>query len=149
MYKVEGYEFETKEQADLASEEAQKIRYLKSKTDMRDPDVVLKLYNKLILREEFVTPIGRNFLRSLQEYLHSIPYIKREDVLPITVSDQQTSAVHRADRNYRRLFHISTFFAVVFGLGILGMFLIMWMSTDNVNILNYEKSVLVIIALRK
>ena len=142
MYKVEGYEFETKEQADLASEEAQKIRYLKSKTDMRDPDVVLKLYNKLILREEFVTPIGRNFLRSLQGYLHSIPYIKREDILPITVSDQKTSAVHRADRNYRRLFHISTFFAVVFALGIIGMFLITYVSADNVNIINYENALI-------
>ncbi len=142
MYKVQGYEFETREQAALASEEAEKIRYLKSKTDMRDPDVVLKLYNKLVLREEFVTPIGRNFLRSLQEYLYSIPYIKREDVLPITVSDQKTSEIHRQERNYRRLFHISTFFAVVFALGIIGMFLITWLSADNVNIINYENAVI-------
>ena len=169
MYKVEGYEFETKEQADLASEEAQKIRYLKSKTDMRDPDVVLKLYNKLILREEFVTPIGRNFLRSLQEYLHSIPYIKREDVLPIPVyrsepvkakdEREEREIVKRAEkrqaqkqkvvekhqkkeeRDYRKLFHISTFFAVVFAIAVVFMFAITMISKDNVTILNYENAI--------
>lgn len=142
MYKVEGYEFETREQAEQASQEAKKIRYLRSKVDLHDPDMALSLYNKLVMREEFVTPIGRNFLRSLQEFLHSVPYIKREEILPITVTDQKTSQIHRAERNYRRLFHISTFFAVVLALGIIGMFLITWISGDNVNILNYENALI-------
>lgn len=142
MYKVDGYEFETKEQAEQAAQESRKIQYLRSKTDMKNPDMVLSLYNKLVLREEFVTPIGRNFLRSLQEYLYSIPYIKREDVLPITVSPQNPSPGKKSQKDYRRLFHISTFFAVVFALGIIGMFLITWMSTDNVNILNYENALI-------
>lgn len=142
MYKVEGYEFETKEQAEQAAEEARKIQYLKSKTDLKNPDMVLSLYNKLVLREEFVTPVGRNFLRSLQEYLHAVPYIKREDILPITVSPQNISSGGKTGKDYRRLFHISTFFAVVFALVIIGMFLITWMSTDNVNILNYENALI-------
>lgn len=142
MYKVEGYEFETREQAEKAADEAKKICFLRSKVDLHDPDVVLNLYNKLVMREEFVTPIGRNFLRSLQEYLHSIPYIKREEILPITVTDEKTSRIHREEHNYRRLFHISTFLAVVFALGIIGMFLITWLSEDNVNILNYENALI-------
>ena len=51
MYKVEGYEFETKEQAKLAQKEAAKVRYIKDQTSMDDPDVVLQLYNSLILKE--------------------------------------------------------------------------------------------------
>ena len=40
------------------------------------------------------------------------------------------------------LFHISTFFAVVFALGIIGMLVITWLSEDNVTILNYENKVI-------
>ena len=60
MYKVGNYEFETKTQADIAQKELEGIRYIRSQTDMDDPDVVLQLYNSLILKEVFVTPeIGR------------------------------------------------------------------------------------------
>lgn len=142
MYKVEGYEFETREQAQLAAEEAGKVHLLRSKMNRKDPDMVLQLYNKLVMREEFVTPVGWNFLHSLQEYLYSIPYMKQEDILPITVTDHKSRQTHRMEHNYRRLFHISTFFAVVFALGIIGMFLITWFSADNVTILNYENTVI-------
>ena len=54
MYKVGNYEFETKTQADTAQKELEGIRYIRSQTDMDDPDVVLQLYNSLILKEVFV-----------------------------------------------------------------------------------------------
>lgn len=46
------------------------------------------------------------------------------------------------NRDYQKLFHISTFFAVVFALGIIGMLVITWLSEDNVTILNYENKVI-------
>lgn len=170
MYKVEGYEFETKEQAKLAQKEAAKVRYIKDQTSMDDPDVVLRLYNKLVMREVFVTPVGWGFLRELQEYLNTIPYIKNEDILPIPVFQPQPVEIRDAReeeearqrarkrnrekakmvmkarqqkyRDYRKLFHISTFFAVVFAIGIIGMFLITYLSADNVNMINYENEVI-------
>ena len=39
---------------------------------MDDPDIVLALYNKLVLKEIFVTPVGYDFLHRLQEYLYTI-----------------------------------------------------------------------------
>ena len=63
MYKVGNYEFETKTQADTAQKELEGIRYIRSQTDMDDPDVVLQLYNSLILKEVFVTPVGFDFMR--------------------------------------------------------------------------------------
>ena len=56
---------------------------------MDDPDIVLALYNKLVLKEIFVTPVGYDFLHRLQEYLYTIPYIRREDILPITVYEPE------------------------------------------------------------
>lgn len=85
MYKVRGYAFESLEQAQIAQKEVEKIRYIRSKTKMDDPDAVLQIYRKLILQDVFETPVGIEFLKGLQEYLHTIPYIKYEDVLPIPV----------------------------------------------------------------
>ena len=169
MYQVEGYAFETKEQEHTAKHEVEIIQYIRKNTRMDDPDVVLALYNKLILKEIFVTPIGYDFLHRLQEYLYTIPYIKRENILPITVYESEGASARekkskeeiqqkkkkqkqkehivnknrrKENRDYQKLFHISTFFAVVFALCVIGMFAITWFSKDNVTILNYENKVI-------
>ncbi len=168
MYKVGNYEFETQAQADVAQKEMEGIRYIRSQTNMDDPDVVLQLYNSLILKEVFVTPVGFDFLRQLQEYLNTIPYIKNEDILPIPVyrpelveeDDPEREREVRAraekrrrkkekefraqqkrkNRDYHGAYVVSTFFAVVFALVIAGMFAITYLSDDNVTILNYENA---------
>lgn len=168
MYKVGNYEFETQKQADLAKKELEGIHYIRSQTDMKDPDVVLRLYNSLILKEVFVTPVGFDFLRQLQEYLNTIPYIKNEDILPIPVyrpefveADEteadargRTEKRHkekakvvrrekkRKNRDYHFAYQVSTFFAIVFAMVIAGMFIITYLSDDNVNILNYENAII-------
>lgn len=170
MYKVGNYEFETQTQAQVAQKEAEGIRYIRSQTNMDDPDVVLQLYNRLILKEVFVTPVGFDFLRQLQEYLNTIPYIKNEDILPIPVyrpelveeeDPEQERAVKaraekrrrkkekefraqqkRKNRDYHGAYVVSTFFAVVFALVIAGMFAITYLSDDNVTILNYENAII-------
>lgn len=170
MYKVGNYEFETQAQADVAQKELEGVRYIRSQTNMDDPDVVLQLYNSLILKEVFVTPVGFDFLRQLQEYLNTIPYIKNEDILPIPVyrpelveeddpkREKQVrdraqkrrqkkvkelrAQKKRKNRDYHGAYLVSMFFAVVFALVIAGMFAITYLSDDNVNILNYENAII-------
>lgn len=170
MYKIEGYEFETKKQAQIAQKEAEGIRYIKNQTGMDDPELVLDLYNKLVTREVFVTPVGIGFLRELQEYLHTTPYIKKDDILPIPVyrpqpvaeenekeekevqrrakkREEEKAKIVRDDRrkknrDYRKAFYVSTFFAIIFAAGIIGMFVITFLSGNNVNIMNYESTVI-------
>ena len=43
---------------------------------------------------------------------------------------------------YRKRFHISLFFAIVFAVAVIGMFAITFMSKDNVTILNYENALI-------
>jgi hypothetical protein len=154
----------------IARQEREQIRYFNSQTSMDDPDVVLQLYNRLVEREVFVTPVGISFLRELQEYLHMIPYIKNEEILPIPVyqpvpvktdlAEQNQRARERAKRrrkqkakeyrrlkrkknwDYQRLFHVSAFFAVVFALVIAGMISITVLSGNNVTIINYENEII-------
>lgn len=170
MYKVGNYEFETQAQADVAQKELEGVRYIRSQTNMDDPDVVLQLYNSLILKEVFVTPVGFDFLRQLQEYLNTVPYIKNEDILPIPVyrpelveeddpkrekqvrdraqkrrqkkAKELRAQKKRKNRDYHGAYLVSTFFAVVFALVIAGMFSITYLSDDNVNILNYENAII-------
>lgn len=170
MYKIEGYEFETKSQAQLAQKEAEGVRYIKNQTGMDDPELVLDLYNKLVTREVFVTPVGIGFLRELQEFLHTTPSIPKEKILPIPVfrpepvaeenekeeKQVQKQAIKRKEekakvvrkeqrrrnRDYKTPFIISTFFAIIFAFGIIGMFIITFLSENNVNIMNYESSVI-------
>ena len=85
MYQVEGYAFETKEQEHTAKHEVEIIGYIRKNTRMDDPDIVLALYNKLVLKEIFVTPVGYDFLHRLQEYPVSYTHLdvyKRQGVYP-------------------------------------------------------------------
>ncbi len=170
MYKVEGYEFETQTQAKQAMKEAEGVRYIKNQTGMDDPELVLDLYNKLVTREVFVTPVGIGFLRELQEYLHTSPSIRAESILPIPVyrpepvaeenkkeekeiqkraekrKEEKAKVVkkeqRRRNRDYKTQFYVSTFFAVIFAIGIIGMFVITFLSENNVNIMNYEQTII-------
>ena len=55
---------------------------------MSDPDTVYKLYLRLNKPGYFFTPVGLSFLVELQEYLHTIPYIKNEDIRPIYIPEE-------------------------------------------------------------
>ena len=43
---------------------------------------------------------------------------------------------------YRKRFQVSLFFAIVFAVAVIGMFVITFISKDNVNILNYENALI-------
>lgn len=173
MYRIDGYEFETKELAAKAGKELEGIRYIRSQTRMDDPQVVQKLYDKLILQEIFTTPVGYQFLYELQEYLRAVPSVKTEDIRPIPVyvsdgqkqdeSDEDAREAARAHReaqkqikrmeqtareavrpaeskgrNYRRAYIRSMVFSAICVAIIVGMFIITYVSGNNINIINYE-----------
>ena len=43
---------------------------------------------------------------------------------------------------YKRPFYIALFFAIIFGLSVIGMFVISEVSGNNVNIINYRNEIL-------
>lgn len=163
MYQVDGYAFSTKEKAKEAKKEADGIAYIKEHTDLRSPDVVFKLYNKLLQEEVFSTEVGFAFLRELQEHLRLTPYIKQEDILPIPIVDdfsssrdlerrqarenarrkkQEAELENCRDGKYRKKYHIACFCAVVFAIALIGTFAITYLSGKSVTILNYEKTLI-------
>lgn len=148
MYRIEGYEFETRELAQEARKELEGIRYIRQQTQMNDPQVVQSLYDKLILKEVFSTPIGYQFLFELQEFLKAAPSIKTEDIRPIPVyateeqkqkeEDEKNSPGKKRQKDYRKAYLTSLFLLAACVMIIVGMFVITFLSGNNTNIINYE-----------
>ena len=65
---VGGFSFENKDEAEQAKKEIEGIKYIKAKTDMSDPEVILQVYNKMIGQKLFETAVGYSYLKDLQEY---------------------------------------------------------------------------------
>ena len=73
---VGGFLFQDKELAEKARREQEGIRYMKGRTNMGKPQLVLKLYDNIIEQELCQTPIGIGYLRELQDYLTASPAVR-------------------------------------------------------------------------
>lgn len=81
-FMVGGYEFATKEEAQLAKDELNAIKYLSQKTNSKDPKQVYSLYNKIIERKLFSTHVGMNYLKNLQTFLYKSDEIPNDKIQP-------------------------------------------------------------------
>lgn len=161
MINVDGFLFEDEESAQLARKEEEGIRFIKQRTALDNPEVVLKLYKKLLEQEIFVTPVGIRFLTELQNILLTSVYIARDEIPPIPVKRSEekakedpvqkpVEAVKKVNKkidskvggDYRKPFLVATFFAIVLGVSVIGMFVINAISGNNINIINYREQLL-------
>jgi len=159
MINVDGFLFEDEETAQIARKEEEGIRFIKERTALNNPEAVLKLYKKLLEQELFVTPVGIRFLTELQNILLTSVYIAREEIPPIPVKvatpvekavQKPVEAVQKANKkvdekvggSYKKPFYVALFFAIIFGISVLGMFVINAISGNNINIINYREQLL-------
>lgn len=66
---VDGYIFRSKREFDKAKKEYETIKELKQKIDMNNQENVASLYNRLVSKRYFQTPIGLSFLHELRVFL--------------------------------------------------------------------------------
>lgn len=168
MINVDGFLFEDEEMAKLARKEEEGIRFIKERTALDNPEVALKLYKKLLQQEIFETPVGVRFLTELQNIALSSTYIPRDEIPPIPVSapegvkgaetpssgekvmQKPVEVVKKSSKkadakpggNYKKPFYVALFFAIIFGVSVLGMFAINAISGNNINIINYREQLL-------
>lgn len=160
-YEAGGFLFETKEEAELAERELEGIRYIKTKTDMENPEMVFQVYDNLVTQKLFETPVGYCFLNELREYLLRIPAIQNSDIKDIPIirkkEEKKSKAGNeepkkkkaekpkkeRQERNvdYKsrcRLFMTTT---LILAISVITM-MFLASTADNVNILNYENKLI-------
>ena len=149
---VDGYRFSSDEDVKMAQEELQRVNYISEKLSASDPKSILLVYNKSVQNGLFVTPIGIDFLKSLQSYLLKNPEINNEDVadIPIKISyadslilreNKRYESLNKAERNYKQPYRFSVAFNVILILMVIAMFVIA-LKADNPNILNYKTAIL-------
>lgn len=167
MYNIDGFLFEDERTAELAQNELEGIRFIKERTALDNPEVVMKLYKKLLDQKLFVTPVGVRFMVELQNILLRSHFTARQEIPPIEVSAmvlkkeltpeeaelakkgpvaKVKKAAKKIDKkvegNYKKPFYAALFFAIVFALSVVGMFIITKVSGNNVNIINYRNEIL-------
>lgn len=81
-FEFEGYSFDTAKEMDIAKKEAESIEYIKAKMELKDREKARKLYDSLIEKKTFVTPIGINFMMELNKDL-SMFSIKPLEGVPV------------------------------------------------------------------
>lgn len=156
QYTVGGYTFHSKEEAQAAKDELNAIKYVSSKTDGKDARQVFILYNKLIDRQLFATPLGLGYLKDLQQFLYTSDVIPKEKIRPIPINMVTQCAIdrkrefneHRSELHelsiqvakYKDYFIKTFILNVVLVIVIVIMFLLL-KTSSNPNVLNYEVNV--------
>ena len=145
---VEGYLFQSKEDAALARGDAQKIELLQNRLDYSKSEEVLSVYRKAIEQHIFTTPVGMDFLKEMRGRLEEmegiteeIPPVPAGRILnaPVAVSEQIKSG-RPAKKNFDRQKYITAVLAcVILGIGMIAMILISC-NSRNPNILNYKRN---------
>lgn len=164
MVQINGFVFEEETQAVKAGREADGITYIRQKINLDDPEKALQIYNKMVQEKVFETPVGYAFLHELQEDLNMLPYIKKNEILPITVFP--VSQEEKEDRNgksvkkdntdksvrnrkneakkkteFRARFVASLIINIMLAAAVAAMIAISYIG-ENVTILNYENKII-------
>ena len=151
VFCVGGYRFGSLEDAKLAETELKKTRYFEEKLNGRSAQNILAVYDKLIDEKIFFTPVGWEYLRSLQEKLR-VAGVPEEKIRPLPMyvvfahKEQSENSVFDRIRPSRKIskdkryLRTSVMLNVFFAILVVAMFIIT-MTGDNPNILNYKKSI--------
>ena len=88
-YVIMGYEFDNKASADTAKNELEMISKIKSQGNMSNHKIALSVYNKLLEDNLFKTPVGLEYLRSLQKELLAVKTIDKSEIKAIKMKDEK------------------------------------------------------------
>ncbi len=81
---VEGFQFGTEQDANLAKNEKLRVERLEERLDYQSPEMVYAVYKKAVENRVFKTPVGYEFLKKLQRILKENPDFEYEvEEIPI------------------------------------------------------------------
>lgn len=154
---VAGFEFVNPKDAQTASAELEKIQLLEEKMDYKHYEKMIMVYNKAIVNNVFVTPVGIRYLVKLQEEL--LEHYKGEQVvLPIPVHSlnkqsekemipEQKSEMEREipkitvnagkTKEIKKKYETARIMNVVL-IGLIIVLFVITLTGENANIINYR-----------
>lgn len=149
---VGGFEFDSENDASLATQESKKVTYLEEHLDYTDTQTLLQVYQKAIETRAFQTPIGHGFLLKIRNSLleqgvaeESLPTIPLFVSYTRKVRDA-SSPVKTRIKTTEKQEKINGFqLSIILNVLLIGLVIAMFVITlnsDNPNILNYENVLL-------
>lgn len=141
-YIVNGFVFHKTELAEKARREVEGIKFVKSKTDMENPGMVLRVYNRLVEQRMFETPVGIGYMRELQDYLLAVPAIPREEVLPIPVEEIIQADFASAGKKNRGVGLAASVVVNVILAVAMAVMVVLSLSSNLPTVINYENQLL-------
>ncbi len=153
-YYVAGYRFGTLEDAKQAQLEEKQAAYFESRLSGRSEQNMLAVYDKILDERIFVTPVGWDYLKKMQEELRLLG-VEEERIRPIPMyvtffrgeeDEAKTSARDRIKPAKKRnagkdKLRLSVMINGLLLVLVLAMFYIT-LNGSNPNILNYKKAIL-------
>lgn len=154
---VNGFLFANSAEMRQAEKEAEGIRIIKEKLDMKQPEKVLQVYNKLVRERLFETAAGLSYLKELQEYLQMTPSVDKAEILPIpvwhTLLERQMRARYENPKtrktvreryvnvDYKNRYRIMSGVAAILFVCVAAMFVIS-ATAGSPTIVNYEQKLI-------
>ena len=151
---VDGFQFGTQQDAELAQSEQLRIERLEEKLDYQNYEMVGAVYKKALNNRVFKTPVGYDFLKRLQRILQENP-LPDEEVASIPVygvysmresANQTVERIQASRKPVKKEKPKQEFFSrktsILVNIGLLVLVIIMFViSTTSANptVLNYEK----------
>lgn len=150
---MNGYRFGSEKDAKTAEEEIKLARYFESRMTGKSGRNRLAVYDQLLDKKVFRTPLGWEYLRHLQEELQSLG-IPEEEIRPIPMYMTFVHDAEDADRTPVRerirparpksrvnKYHVSVLINIFLVIMVIAMFAIT-LNSDNPNILNYKNNII-------
>lgn len=163
VYEVGGFSFTDEELAKQAKNELEGAKYIRGQLDHQKPEVMLKMYHRLLQERIFVTPVGISFLKEIQNSLRANPAVLNTEIQGIPVDMiqkeakngqkqsgieesehkqiRQTSPVKEKNVDYKSRYRMLIGVSVVLAIVVLAMFAIT-ATTNSPTILNYENEII-------
>ncbi len=100
---IDGYSFVSSRDVKLAIKEKNAIEKIKDSINIQNTESVYETYNKLVLKNYFVTPVGMSFLHEMRDYLKQ--FYEETELKPIVVVDRRPKVEDdfKLELNYKQL----------------------------------------------
>ena len=147
---VEGYLFGSPADAEQARTERRKASYFETKLEGKPARSILAVYDKMLEGKGFVTPVGWEYLKQIQDKLR-LQGVEEEEIKPVAL---YSTFVHKEEKKvnrprdgkpkekvpYRKRFLSSVIVNVMLAALVAAMFLIAT-GSDHPNIINYRNEI--------
>lgn len=146
-YRYQGHVFATEKQLLEAKKEAEAIEYLRAKTDFNRPEILIKLYNKLLDRDMMETEVGIDFLKEIRQRLLDSAMFKEEQLRPVPTLKKEVTGKRIKTKEgqlllkYQRQNALLKVTCLFFACIIIGMFVIVLTGRRSPLAIKYEEEI--------